>query len=136
MTTMKDSVPRAVRPGCAPSPIADNGLCVRFPFSKTYQAADVAMRRNVTENTQATTTQNRSATTQKTTQKSSATTLKPAGDRIADCLKAGPTLTRTALAGRIGLSPGGVRYDLQNLKESGVVRRVGSDRAGRWEVLG
>ena len=94
------------------------------------------MRRNVTENTQADTTQNRSATTQKTTQKSSATTLKPAAGRIADCLKAEPTLTRTALAGRIGLSPGGVRYDLQNLKESGVIRGVGSDRAGRWEVLG
>ena len=53
-----------------------------------------------------------------------------------DCLKAEPTLTRIAPAERVGLSPGGVKYDLQNLKASEVIRRVGSDRAGCWEVLG
>ena len=95
MPTMKDNVPRAVRLGCTRSPIADNGLCVRFPFSETYQAADVAVRRNAAENTPAATTQNCSATTQKTTQKS-------ARDRTVDCLRAEPTLTRMAFAERVG----------------------------------
>ena len=95
MPTMKDNVPRAVRLGCTRSPIADNGLCVRFPFSETYQAADVAVRRNAAENTPA-------ATTQKTTQKSSATTQKSARDRTVDCLRAEPTLTRMAFAERVG----------------------------------
>lgn len=102
MPTMQDTVPRAVRLGCTRSPIADNGLCVRFPFSETYQAADVAVRRNAAENTPAATTQNCSATTQKTTQKSSATTQKSARDRTVDCLRAEPTLTRMAFAERVG----------------------------------
>lgn len=136
MPTMEDSVPRVVRLGCAPSPIADNGLCVRFPFPVTYLATDVAVRRNVTQNTPTATTQICSATTQKTTQKSSGTTQKPAHDRIVDCLKAEPTLTRMAPAEQVDQSPDGVRYDLQNLKAAGVIRRVGSDRAGHWEVLG
>ena len=109
-----------------------DGLCVRFPFSETYQAADVTVRRNATENAPTATTQNCSATTQK----SSATTRKSARDRIVGCLKAEPTLTRMAPAERVGLSPCGVKYDLQNLKASGVIRRAGSDRAGGWEVPG
>ena len=36
---------------------------------------------------------------------------------------------------RVGLSPDGVKYHLQNLKAAGVIRRGGSDRAGHWEVL-
>ena len=105
-----------------------DGLWVRFPFSDTYRAADAAARGNAAGNTP-------TDTTQKTTQKSSATTQKPTRDRIVNCLKAEPTLTRTALAERVGLSTDGVKYHLQNLKASGVIRRVGSDRAGHWEVL-
>ena len=113
-----------------------NGLWVRFPFSETNQPADAAVPGNSTGNSPTATTQKSSATTQNTAQKSSATTQKPARDRIVDCLKAEPMLTRTALAERVGLSPDGVKYHLQNLKASGVIRRVGSDRAGHWEVLG
>ena len=113
-----------------------DGLWVRFPFSDAYQAADSAARGNAAGYTPPNTTQKSSATTQKTTQKSSGTTRKSARDRIMDCLRAEPGLTRTALAERVGLSPDGVKYHLQNLKAAGVIRRVGSDRAGHWEVLG
>ena len=105
-----------------------DGLWVRFPFSETYKTADAAARGNAAGNTPTDTTQKNSGTTQKTTQK-------PTRDRIVDCLKADPKLTRAALAERVGLSPDGVKYHLQNLKASGVIRRVGSDRAGHWEVL-
>ena len=113
-----------------------DGLWVRFPFSDAYQAADSATRGNAAGYTPPNTARKSSATTQKTTQKSSGTTRKSARDRIMDCLKAEPGLTRTALAERVGLSPDGVKYHLQNLKAAGVIRRVGSDRAGYWEVLG
>ena len=114
-----------------------DGLWVRFPFSDTYQAADAAARGNAAaRNIPPDTTQKSRATTQKTTQKSAGTTRKPTRDRIVDCLRAEPGLTRTALAERVGLSPDGIKYHLQNLKASGVIRRVGSDRAGHWEVLG
>ena len=73
---------------------------MRFPFSETYQAADAPARGNAAGNTPTDTTQKNSGTTQKTTQKSTR-------DRIVDCLKAEPKLTRAALAERVGLSPGG-----------------------------
>ncbi len=64
-----------------------------------------------------------------------ATPLKPAVERILESLRAEPGLTRTALATRVGLTPDGVKYHIRNLKAAGVLRRVGSHRAGHWEVL-
>ena len=111
-----------------------DGLWVRFPFSETYQVADAAARGNAAGRTPPEPTQKRSATTQKTTRTPTGTTRKPTRDRIVDCLRAEPGLTRAALAERVGLSPDGVKYHLQNLKAAGVIHRVGSDRAGHWEV--
>ena len=119
-----------------------DGLWVRFPFSDTYQAADSAARGYAAQYTPPDTIHKSGRTTQKTTQKSAATTQKMAGaarknarNLIVDCLRADPKLTRTALAERVGLSPDGVKYHLQSLKQSGVIRRVGSARAGYWQVL-
>ena len=44
-------------------------------------------------------------------------------------------LTRRELAERIGITPDGIKYHLGKLKAAGAIRRVGSDRAGGWEVL-
>ena len=55
-------------------------------------------------------------------------------DRILDYLRAEPELTRRELAVRVGVTPDGVKYHLRRLKAAGVLRRVGSDRSGYWEV--
>ena len=52
-----------------------------------------------------------------------------------DYLRDEPHLTRRVLAERLGLTPDGVKYHVRKLKAAGVLRRVGSDRAGHWEVL-
>ena len=101
-----------------------NGLWVRFPFSAAYLTADSAARGNELR-----------GTTQKPAQERRETTQKSARHRILDCLRAEPNLTRKVLADRVGLTPDGVKYHLENLKAAGILRRVGSDRAGRWEVL-
>ena len=120
------------------------GLRLRFPFSEAWQAADREVRAGgVRPNTEKTTgkaspsetTQEPRVTTQKTTQINSRTTQKSTADRILDCIRAEPQLTRTLLAERVGLSPDGVKYHLKNLKAAGLLRRVGSDRAGHWEVI-
>ena len=72
--------------------------------------------------------------TSPTTQIDSATTQKTTRKRILDCLRAEPELTRRELAERIGVTPDGIKYHLRKLKTDGSVRRVGSDRAGRWIV--
>ena len=81
------------------------------------------------------TTQKTKPTTQKTTRKTALTTRKTARDRLLDHLRAEPELTRKALAKRVGLTQDGVKYHLEKLKAAGALRRVGSARAGRWEVL-
>jgi predicted HTH transcriptional regulator len=56
-------------------------------------------------------------------------------ERILALLRDHPDMTMPALAERMGLSLGGVRYHLERLKASGRVRRVGPTRGGRWKVL-
>ena len=64
------------------------------------------------------------------------TTQIPTRQRILELLRAEPKLTRNDLAVRTGITPDGVKYHLARLKKAGLLRRVGSDRAGHWEVLG
>lgn len=63
-------------------------------------------------------------TTQKTTQK------------IIDLLREQPTLGRKELAELLGdITEDGVKYHLNKLKADGVIRRIGPDRGGHWEVV-
>lgn len=62
-------------------------------------------------------------TTQKTAQK------------ILDILVKNPSATRAELASATGLSPDGVKWNLDKLKKSGKIRRIGPDRGGYWEVV-
>ena len=90
----------------------DEYLRLRFPFSAAYQH-HVRPTRDATPKT-----------TPKTTP-----------ERILALLKAEPEITQRRLAERIGLTRDGVKYHLGKLRAAGVIRRVGSARAGRWEVL-
>ena len=80
------------------------------------------------------TTQKTTQETGPTTQETAPTTQKAVRDQIMDHLRVEPELTRKALAERVGLTPDGVKYHLAALKKTGALRRVGSTRAGRWEV--
>ena len=74
------------------------------------------------------------AATQETTQITTPTTQIPTQKRILDCPRTEPELTRRELAERTGITPDGVKYHLRKLKAQGSIRRLGSDRAGRWVV--
>jgi ATP-dependent DNA helicase RecG len=67
----------------------------------------------------------------KTTQK---TTQKTAQKIIALILKK-PEITRQELAVELGISDSGVKYHLKKMQDKGVIRRVGPDKGGHWEVL-
>lgn len=62
-------------------------------------------------------------TTQKTAQK------------ILDILAKNSSATRADLASATGLSPDGVKWNLDKLKKSRKIRRIGPDRGGHWEVV-
>ncbi len=79
--------------------------------------------------------ESRSAPHPPATTQTPTTTQIPTRERILELLRAEAKLTRNELALRTGITPDGVKYHLARLKKAGLLRRVGSDRAGHWEVL-
>ncbi|MCF7668185.1 MAG: winged helix-turn-helix transcriptional regulator [Verrucomicrobia bacterium] len=82
---------------------------MEFPYSRTYLESVLP---------------DLFVTTQETTQQ-----------RIVALLKKEPSLTRKLLAERIGISPDGVKYHLDKLRDTGKIRHVGSTKKGHWEIL-
>jgi ATP-dependent DNA helicase RecG len=66
-------------------------------------------------------------TIQKTTQKTA--------QKITALLQENPGITRQELATSLGITDSGIKYHLKKLQEQGVLRRVGPDKGGHWEVL-
>jgi ATP-dependent DNA helicase RecG len=61
-------------------------------------------------------------------------TVVKAESRILALLKARPRITVPELAGQTGLTVRGVEWNLQKLKKSGKLKRVGGRKTGQWEV--
>lgn len=62
------------------------------------------------------------------------TTLKK-DDAILDIMLLNPEVTREMLAKELGLTLDGVKYHIKNLIKSGKVKRTGSKKAGKWDVV-
>lgn len=71
---------------------------------------------------------------EKTTQKTKKNTQKTT-QKILDVLKADPTATRKELADLLGLTPDGIKWNIEKLKKEGKLRRIGPDKGGKWEVI-
>ncbi len=56
-------------------------------------------------------------------------------EKILNAILADPKITQKNLAHATGLSIRTVARELKNLREAGVIRRVGSDRYGFWEIM-
>ena len=63
-------------------------------------------------------------TTQKTTQK------------IVEQMRSNPTISIEELAELCGLTRDGINYNIRNLKNKGIIKRIGPDKGGHWEVVG
>ena len=106
-----------------------DGLRVTFPFSEAYRAADAAARGTVAP---------RRGDNQNTARKPPevGNPSRGLGDRILAFLRENPSASRREIAEALaGTTEGSVRYQLDKLKESNRLRRVGPDRGGRWMVL-
>lgn len=57
-------------------------------------------------------------------------------DKIVALIKARPKITVVELARGTGLSTRGVEWNIRRLKAQGRLRRIGSTKAGRWEIVG
>lgn len=55
-------------------------------------------------------------------------------EKIIEEIKKNSSITRKELADKVGISKDGVKYNLGNLKKLGMIKRVGPDKGGYWEV--
>jgi len=56
-------------------------------------------------------------------------------DRLLALIRHKQTVTTEELVISLGLSRAGVEKIISNLKKSGLLRRIGPDKGGRWEVV-
>ena len=56
-------------------------------------------------------------------------------EKIIALLSEDNTLSAAALAGLIGISPKAVEKHIAKMKADGVLKRVGPDKGGHWQVL-
>ena len=99
-------------------------LCLRFPFSEAYLAADSGSLGT------ADAPENRQKTTRRPPEGG------PLSDRILALLVRTPSASRREMAASLGVTESIIRYRLDKLRAAGKIERVGPDRGGYWRVLG
>ena len=55
--------------------------------------------------------------------------------KILELISASPSITISEIAERLGMTKRGVDKNIKRLKEQGIIRRVGPDKGGHWEVV-
>ena len=55
--------------------------------------------------------------------------------RIISLLKANPHITTTELASQLKVSRQTIATNIKKLQEAGLIRRIGPDKGGHWEVI-
>jgi ATP-dependent DNA helicase RecG len=56
-------------------------------------------------------------------------------EAILRLLREDPSITQKKIASRIGLTPDGVKFHINKLKEKGIIRREGPTKKGRWVII-
>lgn len=56
-------------------------------------------------------------------------------DRIMELLRGNPKITFGSLVGELGISRSAIQKHIAHLKDAQLLRRIGPDKGGRWEVV-
>ena len=81
------------------------------------------------------TTEENSGQPMETEQESSLKSSLKSSQKILELISASPSITISEIADRLGMTTRGVDKNIKRLKEQGVIRRVGPDKGGHWEVI-
>jgi len=71
----------------------------------------------------------------KTTQKTRGKTREKTREKILNLIREQPEITTRELAEVIAISTKGVEWQISKLKKENLLKRIGSDKSGHWEVL-
>ena len=83
-------------------------------------------------------TQENEFTTQeavKSTQENPASSQETTAERIIEEIRKHPFTTRDQLAEVIGITPDGIKKQLDKLRKAGKIRHVGATKKGHWEII-
>jgi predicted HTH transcriptional regulator len=72
--------------------------------------------------------------TAKITQPTTQITTQNTTQKILELIENNPEITRKEMAREIGISEDGIKYNLNKLREKGIIIRKGTLRAGYWEI--
>ena len=56
-------------------------------------------------------------------------------EKILDLIKNKPTISAAEIAMEIDMSARGVEKQIRKLREAGIIKRIGADRGGYWEII-
>ena len=56
-------------------------------------------------------------------------------EKIIELIKNDPNISAAAIAEQIGLSSRAVEKQLKKLRDENLIRRVGPDKGGHWEII-
>jgi len=74
-------------------------------------------------------------TSTKTPQKTPQKTLQKTPQKILDLIKKNPNITTREMAISIGIDRSNIARAIKKLQERGLIRRVGPDKGGHWEII-
>lgn len=101
------------------------GLC-EPPNVEQEKQLDMDLQRTTEEN---------SSQPMEMEQESSLKSSLKSSQKILELISASPSITISEIAVRLGMTKRGVDKNIKRLKEQGVIRRVGPDKGGHWEVI-
>ena len=73
--------------------------------------------------------------TQQSTQEIQQSSQQTTAERIIEEIRKHPFTTREQLAKVIGITPDGIKKQLDKLKKDGKIRHVGATKKGHWEII-
>jgi len=56
-------------------------------------------------------------------------------DTVFSLIKQNKSITATEISGRLNMSLSTVKRKIKDLKEQGIIKRIGSDKTGNWEII-
>lgn len=102
--------------------------------SKLVSGADKENSPVTTETTTERTTETATETSKKTTERTTETGGKTT-EKIVRLMRENPQITNKELAVACGITEDGVYWNTKKLRKNNIIRRVGGDFGGHWEVL-
>ena len=73
--------------------------------------------------------------TGKVTDKVTGKVTEKTSDKVLRLIAANPSITISRIMTALSMSDSGIRTVLRKLQAQGVIRRVGSDKTGHWEII-